>query len=57
MLKEGLQQGIGATGLLAALPYLLGVILMLGASWFSDRTQCPKLFVWRSSSLERLPSA
>ena len=46
IVKEGLHQGIGATGLLTALPYLLGVLLMLGASWFSDRLQTRKPFVW-----------
>lgn len=46
ILMNGMHQGIGATGLLASLPYMLGVILMLGASWFSDRLQNRKLFVW-----------
>jgi sugar phosphate permease len=46
MLKEGLNQGIGATGLLSALPYLVGVLLMLAASSGSDRTQRRERFVW-----------
>lgn len=46
IVKEGSQQGIGTTGLLTSLPYLVGVLLMLGASFFSDRRQNRKLFVW-----------
>ncbi len=46
ILKAGLHQGLGITGLLTALPYLLAIILMLIASYFSDRTLERKLFVW-----------
>lgn len=46
IVKEGSRQGIGTTGLLTALPYLLGVVLMLVAAHFSDRRQNRKLFVW-----------
>ncbi len=46
IIKEGSRQGIGATGLLSALPYLLGVLLMLASAHFSDRRQNRKLFVW-----------
>jgi len=46
ILQEGLHQGLGITGLLAALPYLLAIILMLITSYFSDHTMERKLFVW-----------
>ncbi len=46
IVREGSQQGMGATGLLSALPYVTGVFLMLAASHFSDRWQNRKLFVW-----------
>ncbi len=46
ILKAGLQKGIGATGLLSAIPYLLAVILMLVVSFDSDRTGERKAFVW-----------
>ena len=48
IVKEGLNQGIGATGLLSSLPYFVGIVLMLLASSRSDRTQNRKLFVWPS---------
>jgi len=46
IVKEGSQQGIGTTGLLTSLPYVVGVLLMIGASYFSDRWQSRRLFVW-----------
>ncbi len=46
IIKVGLQKGIGATGLLSAVPYLLAVILMLVVSFDSDRTGERKAFVW-----------
>jgi sugar phosphate permease len=46
MIRKGLAQGIGITGLLSAIPYLLAVILMLIVSYFSDRTLHRKRFVW-----------
>ncbi len=46
IIKEGSQLGIGTTGLLNALPYLLGILLMLGASYLSDRWQQRRHFVW-----------
>ena len=46
IIKAGSGQGIGTTGLLSAGPYALAVILMLAASWISDRTGRRRLFVW-----------
>ena len=46
IIKEGSKQGLGITGLLSAVPYLLAIIMMLVASYFSDRTMERKLFVW-----------
>lgn len=34
------------TGWLSAVPYLLAIIAMLSASWFSDKTLNRKIFVW-----------
>jgi nitrate/nitrite transporter NarK len=46
IIEAGSGQGIGATGLLSAGPYALAVILMLAASWASDRTRRRRVFVW-----------
>jgi sugar phosphate permease len=46
IIKAGSHLTIGITGLLSALPYLLAIILMLVASYYSDRTVERKLFVW-----------
>jgi len=46
IIQEGSHQGLGITGLLSALPYLLAIILMLVASYFSDRSLERKAFVW-----------
>jgi len=46
IIKAGSKQGLGITGLLSALPYLLAIILMLVSSYFSDRTLERKAFVW-----------
>ena len=46
IIQAGSKQGLGITGLLSAVPYLLAIILMLVASYFSDRTMERKLFVW-----------
>ena len=46
IIKAGSHLNIGITGLLSALPYLLAIILMLVASYYSDRTVERKLFVW-----------
>jgi sugar phosphate permease len=46
IIKAGSHEGLGITGLLSALPYVLAIILMLVASYFSDRTLERKAFVW-----------
>ncbi|GCE08750.1 MFS transporter [Dictyobacter aurantiacus] len=46
IIKAGSNLKLGVTGLLSALPYLLAAILMLVASYFSDRTLQRKLYVW-----------
>ncbi|HJT55682.1 MAG TPA: MFS transporter [Ktedonobacteraceae bacterium] len=46
IIKAGLHLGLGITGLLSALPYLLAIILMIVASYYSDRTLERKAFVW-----------
>jgi sugar phosphate permease len=46
VIKAGSHEGIGITGLLNALPYLLAIILMIIASYYSDRTLQRKVFVW-----------
>ena len=46
IIQAGSKQGLGITGLLSAVPYLLAIILMVVASYFSDRTMERKLFVW-----------
>lgn len=37
---------IVTTGWLAAVPYLLAILAMLGASYFSDKTLNRKIFIW-----------
>lgn len=46
ILRAGMRQGMEAVGFLSAAPYLLAVILMVIASYFSDRTLNRKRFVW-----------
>jgi sugar phosphate permease len=46
IIQAGSKQGLGITGLLSAVPFILAIILMLAASYFSDRTMERKLFVW-----------
>lgn len=46
IIKAGSHEGLGITGLLSAVPYLLAIILMVIASYFSDRSIERKLFVW-----------
>jgi len=46
IIKAGSHLTIGITGLLSAVPYLLAIILMVIASYYSDRTVERKLFVW-----------
>lgn len=44
--RAGALTGIGRTGLLAAAPYLLAILLMLAASHLSDRTRRRRAMVW-----------
>ena len=46
IIKAASKQGIGATGLLTAVPYLVGIVAMLSVSYFSDRSLKRKAFVW-----------
>ncbi len=38
--------GMGLTGLISATPYLLAIVLMVGASYFADKSLNRKIFVW-----------
>ncbi|NMP21402.1 MFS transporter [Sulfobacillus harzensis] len=40
--------GIGETGLISAIPYLLAIVLMVVASYLSDKRLNRKIFVWPS---------
>jgi Sugar phosphate permease len=46
IIKEGSNLGLGITGVLSALPYLLAIISMMTISYFSDRTLKRKIFIW-----------
>ena len=46
IIHRGASMDIRATGLLAAVPYLLAVILMLVTGYLSDRTQRRKTLIW-----------
>jgi sugar phosphate permease len=46
ILKQGAQMDMIEAGWLSSLPYLAAVIGMLVVSWFSDRMQRRKRFVW-----------
>ena len=46
IIHAGRTQGIETVGLLAAVPYLLAIVLMLLVAHFSDRTLSRKRFVW-----------
>jgi len=46
IVKAGSGQGIGATGLISAIPYALAVVLMLVNSRLSDRSGHRTAFVW-----------
>ena len=46
MIRSGSKIGIETIGLLSAAPFLLGVLLMILVSNFSDRMMNRKLFVW-----------
>ena len=46
MIRSGSARGMEAVGLLSAAPFLLGVILMVVAAYYSDRSLHRKIFVW-----------
>jgi len=46
IIKAQSARGIGSTGLLSAVPYVLATIMMLGTSWASDRSGQRRIFVW-----------
>jgi sugar phosphate permease len=46
MIHQGSSEGIGAIGLLSAIPYIFAVLLMLLAGYYSDRSSKRSLFVW-----------
>jgi sugar phosphate permease len=46
MIQKGSSQGIAITGLLSAIPYAFAILLMLVASYFSDRASQRTRFVW-----------
>jgi sugar phosphate permease len=46
IIKAASHVGIVETGFLSAVPYLLAIIGMVTASYFSDRTSKRKIFVW-----------
>ena len=46
MLTSASQLGIGKVGLLSAVPYLCGVLLMIGNSYLCDRSLKRQRFVW-----------
>ncbi len=46
MIRAGMARGIEIVGLLSAVPYLLAVLLMLVAAYFSDRTLSRQRFIW-----------
>lgn len=46
IIKAAPNMDIVKTGWLSSVPYLLSIILMLTASYFSDKTMNRKLFVW-----------
>lgn len=46
IVKAASGAGLGATGLISAIPYLLAVVLMIVASYYADRTLNRKVYVW-----------
>jgi sugar phosphate permease len=46
IIHAGMSRGIETVGLLSAVPYFLGITLMLLVAHFSDRTLSRKRFVW-----------
>ncbi|MGZ5220362.1 MAG: MFS transporter [Chitinophagaceae bacterium] len=46
IIKAAPDMDIVKTGWLASVPYLLAIVGMLAASWFSDKTLNRKIFIW-----------
>ena len=46
IVKEGSQRGVGQSGLLTAIPYLLSCVVMFSVSVISDRRLVRKPYVW-----------
>lgn len=46
VVRQGAALGMGITGLLSAVPYLAAIVLMIVASYYSDRSARRKRFVW-----------
>ncbi len=46
IIKDASGLGIGVTGLISAIPYLLAIVLMVGASYFADKRLNRKVYVW-----------
>jgi sugar phosphate permease len=46
IIKFASHTGIGTTGLLTSVPYIVGTLAMIGVSYFSDRSLVRKAFVW-----------
>ena len=46
IVRQGSSKGIGATGLISAIPYAFAAVLMLLASHFSDRSSQRTRYVW-----------
>lgn len=46
MIRQGSALGIGITGLLSAIPYLLAVLMMLFVAYLSDKTLRRRSLVW-----------
>ncbi len=46
IIKSSPQMDIVTTGWLSAVPYIVAILGMLGASYFADRTLNRKLFIW-----------
>ena len=46
IIKQASGLGIGITGLLSAIPYVLAIVLMVGSSYFADKQLNRKIYVW-----------
>jgi MFS family permease len=56
IIHEASKSGISRTGLLTAVPYLVGIVAMVTVSHFSDRSLKRKVYVWPSLLLGALAS-